>query len=107
MDRRLRAFERADKRRIYGGTRPARLLKPHIPLKFDRWDTRLPGLTEVDLVAHSGDYKEGEFVYTLNVTDVYSGWTESRAVLGRRQSGFMQQTATVQPRTACAPERVV
>src|SRR5271167_4968620 len=95
MDRRLRAFERADKRRIYGGTRPARL-KHHIPLKVDRWDARLPGFTEVDLVAHSGNYGEGEFAYTLNVTDVYSGWTESRAVLGRGQAGFMQQTATVQ-----------
>jgi hypothetical protein len=87
IDRRLKAFKVADQRRVYGGTRPGRLLKHHIPLKVDRWDARLPGFTEVDLVAHSGNCGEGEFAYTLNVTDVYSGWTESRAVLGRGQKG--------------------
>jgi len=87
IDRRLRGYKVADKKRSYGGTRPGRLLKHHIPLKVDRWDARLPGFTEVDLVAHSGNSGEGQFAYTLNVTDVYSGWTESRAVLGRGQAG--------------------
>jgi transposase InsO family protein len=90
IDRRLQASKVADKKRIYGGTRPGRLLKHHIPLRVDRWDARLPGFTEVDLVAHSGNSGEGEFAYTLNVTDVYSGWTESRAVLGRGQAGIVQ-----------------
>jgi len=90
MDRRLRAYKVGLPRRVYGGTRPGRLLKHHIPLKVDRWDARGPGFTEVDLVAHSGDSGEGEFAYTLNVTDVYSGWTESRAVLGRGQAGVVQ-----------------
>jgi transposase InsO family protein len=90
IDRRLRAYKVADKKRIYGGTRPGRLLKHHIPLRVDRWDARLPGFTEVDLVAHSGNSGEGEFAYTLNVTDVYSGWTESRAVLGRGQAGVVE-----------------
>jgi len=90
IDRRLRAYKVADKKRIYGGTRPGRLLKHHIPLRVDRWDARLPGFTEVDLVAHSGNSGQGEFAYTLNVTDVYSGWTESRAVLGRGQAGVVQ-----------------
>ena len=87
MDRRLRAYKVAYKRQRYGGTRPGRLLKHQIPLRVDRWDARVPGFTEVDLVAHSGNSGEGEFAYTLNVTDVYSGWTESRAVLGRGQAG--------------------
>ena len=30
-----------------------------------------------------GQLGGGEFAYTLNVTDVYSGWTESRAVVGQ------------------------
>jgi transposase InsO family protein len=90
IDRRLRAYRVADKKRIYGGTRPGRLLKHHIPLRVDRWDAQLPGFTEVDLVAHSGNSGEGEFAYTLNVTDVYSGWTESRAVLGRGQAGVVE-----------------
>ena len=90
IDRRLRPFKGAAQRRLYGGTRPGRLLKHLIPLKVDRWDARGPGFTEVDLVAHSGNSGEGEFAYTLNVTDVYSGWTESRAVLGRGRAGVVQ-----------------
>jgi transposase InsO family protein len=87
IDRRLRAIKLGQQRRVYGGTRPSRLLKHQIPLRVDRWDARVPGFTEVDLVAHSGNSGKGEFAYTLNVTDVYSGWTESRAVLGRGQAG--------------------
>src|SRR6516164_4862433 len=89
IDRRLRPYKASAPRRLYGGTRPGRLLKHHIPLRVDRWDARAPGFTEVDLVAHSGNSGEGEFAYTLNVTDVYSGWTESRAVLGRGQRGVV------------------
>ena len=90
IDRRLRAYKVGYKRRGDGGTRPGRLLKHYVPLKVDRWDARVPGFTEVDLVAHSGNSGGGEFAYTLNVTDVYSGWTESRAVLGRGHAGIVQ-----------------
>src|SRR6516164_532686 len=44
----------------------------------------------MDQVAHSGHSGEGEFAYTLNVTDVYRGWTESRAVRGRGRAGVVQ-----------------
>jgi hypothetical protein len=87
IDRRLRPYKASAPRHLYGGTRPVRLLKHHIPLRVDRWDARAPGFTEVDLVAHSGS--SGEFAYTLNVTDVYSGWRESRAVLGRGRAGVV------------------
>jgi transposase InsO family protein len=89
IDRRLRAYKVADKRSVYGHTRLGRLLKHLIPLRVDRWDARAPGFTEVDLVAPSGHSGEGEFAYPLNVTDVYSGWTESRAVLGRGRAGVV------------------
>ena len=90
IDRRLRPYKASAQRRLYGGTRPGRLLKHHIPLRVDRWDARAPGFTEVDLVAHSGNSGEGESAYTLNVTEVYSGWTELRAVLGRGRAGVVQ-----------------
>jgi hypothetical protein len=35
------------------------------------------------LVSHSGNSASGEFAQTLNVTDIHTTWTESRAVLGR------------------------
>jgi hypothetical protein len=56
-----------------------------IAVKTESWDVRSPGFTEIDLVSHSGNSGAGEFGHTLNVTDIHSGWTESRAVLGRSQ----------------------
>jgi len=85
IDRRLQPHKREVKRRLYGRTKPGSLLKHHIPLKVDRWETTQPGFTEVDLVCHSGDRADGEFVHSFNLTDIHTTWTETRAVLGRAQ----------------------
>ncbi len=87
MDRRLQARKRQLKTRRYGRTKPGTLLKHHIPLKTDRWDVSVPGYTEIDLVAHCGDRGDGEFVHSLNLTDIHTTWVETRAVLGRGQTG--------------------
>ena len=90
MDRRLRANKMQQKRRIYGRTRPGLLLKHQIPVKTDSWDVSTPGFTEVDLVSHSGNSADGEFAHTLNVTDIHTSWTESRAVLGKGQAAVKE-----------------
>jgi transposase InsO family protein len=100
MDRRLKAQKTQRRRRIYGRTKPGYLLKHHIPVKTDRWDVATPGFTEVDLVSHSGHSASGEFAHTLNVTDIHSTWTESRAVLGRGEEAVqraLNEIATVLP----------
>jgi hypothetical protein len=53
----------------------------------------VPGFTEGDLVAHSGKSGEGEFVHSLNATDIPSTWVETRAVLGRGQAGVQEALA--------------
>src|SRR2546428_6837965 len=85
MDRRLKEHKRQMKKRLYGRTKPGTLLKHHIPLRTDRWDVTAPGWAEVDLVAHSGDCAAGEFVHSLNLTDIDTTWVESRAVMGKAQ----------------------
>ena len=90
MDRRLKAQKRQRRRSIYGRTKPGYLLKHHIPVKTDRWDVHHPGFTEVDLVSHSGNSASGEFAHTLNVTDIHTTWTESRAVLGRGEEAVQR-----------------
>jgi len=90
MDRRLKAQKTQRRRRLYGRTKPGYLLKHHIPVKTDRWDVTTPGFTEVDLVSHSGNSASGEFAHTLNVTDIHSTWTESRAVLGRGETAVQR-----------------
>jgi len=85
MDRRLKERKLRLKRRIYGRTKPGTLLKHHIPIKTDAWDVSAPGFVEIDLVSHSGNSAEGEFVHSLNVTDIHSTWVETCAVLGKSQ----------------------
>src|SRR5712664_4204148 len=100
MDRRLKAQKTERRRRIYGRTKPGYLLKHHIPVKTDRWDVATPGFTEVDLVSHSGNSASGEFAHTLNVTDIHTTWTESRAVLGRGEEAVqraLNEIATTLP----------
>ena len=90
IDRRLRAKKRVLKRRLYGRTKPGTLLKHHIPVKTDCWDVHEPGFTEIDLVSHSGPDASGEFIHSLNLTDVQTGWVETRAVMGRGESGVVE-----------------
>ena len=63
-------------------TRPAMNLSALIPIRvyFD-WDERRPGFFEMDTVAHCGASAAGEYVKSLTLVDVYSGWTENRALL--------------------------
>jgi hypothetical protein len=96
MDRRLRARKTEQQRRLYGRTKPGLLLKHQIPIKTDCWDVDQAGFTEVDLVSHSGNSADGEFAHTLNVTDIHTTWTESRAVLGKGQSGVKAALDEVQ-----------
>ena len=48
-----------------------------------------PGWVEIDLVSHSGNSGEGEFIYSLNITDIFTGWVETYAVLGKGQRGIV------------------
>ena len=85
MDRVLAPDKRTIRRRLYGRTKPGTLLKHHIPIKTDHWDVTAPGFTEVDLVSHSGDRADGDFVQTLNLTDIHTTWVETCAVMGKSQ----------------------
>lgn len=82
IDRRLKPYRTglvAGKGRSM--TRPGSLLKSTIPLKtWHEWDDTTPGFIEIDLVSHDGGDNNGHFHYTLDATDVATGWTESITV---------------------------
>ena len=54
-----------------------------IPTKRLPWDERRPGYFEVDTVFHCGPSGSGEFICTVQMIDVATGWSERVAVLGR------------------------
>jgi len=77
---RLRQDERRLPRRK--PERTMRLLQ-EIPALRIPWDIQEPGHFEVDLVHHGGPSSTGEYLYTLQMTDVATGWSERVAVLVR------------------------
>jgi hypothetical protein len=40
---------------------------------------------EIDRVGHEGGNSSGEFCFTLNITDITTGWTETRSVKNKAQ----------------------
>lgn len=65
-------------------TKPGSLLRTQIPVRtFADWDEEYPGFLEIDLVAHCGTSTRGEYVNTLDATDINTGWTETRAVINK------------------------
>jgi hypothetical protein len=96
IDRRLGVKKRQLKKRLYGRTKPGTLLKHHIPIKTDSWNVQTPGFTEIDLVSHSGNSASGDFLYSLNVTDIHSTWVETRAVMGKSQIGVLDAMKDIQ-----------
>jgi len=85
-DRLLRADKKRQSLKGKARTKPGILLKSQIPIRtFSEWDDKRPGFVEVDLVGHDGGDASGEFAYTLNLTDVCTGWAEMQAVKNRAQ----------------------
>jgi hypothetical protein len=86
IDRVLRPERKRMALRSRARTKPGSLLKHQVPIRtFAEWDDARPGFVEIDLVGHDGGNARGEFAYTLDVTDVASGWTEPIAVRNRAQ----------------------
>jgi hypothetical protein len=71
-------------------TKPGSLIKKQVPIKLDQWDESKPGFIEADTVAHCGNSVSGQFVYTLNIVDIATGWTEQRALWGKGKRGVFE-----------------
>lgn len=96
IDRLLQPVRAQAGRRALAGTKPGTLLKRHIPLQTDTWDVCRPGFVEADTVAHCGDSLAGSFVWSLTLTDIYSGWTECRAIWNKGAQGVIAQIKDIQ-----------
>jgi hypothetical protein len=98
-DRLLAAERRKETFLHRGGTKPGTLLKSQIEIRtFADWDEDRPGFVEIDLVAHEGGNSAGDFIQTLDVTDVHTGWSEQVAVLNKAQVWVLQALKQVRGR---------
>ncbi len=79
----LRKRYRSSKKGI-SSTSPATYMKNKVPINtLDSRVTR-PGYTQADTVAHCGDRLIGEFMNSITITDIYSTWTENRALFTKK-----------------------
>lgn len=86
IDRLLAAERRGYALRGHSHTKPGSLLRSQVAVRtFAEWDEGRPGFLEIDLVSHDGGVAQGDWIHTLDATDVYSGWTETQAVKNKAQ----------------------
>ena len=66
--------------------------KELFPMRKIPYDIPEPGHFEVDMVLHCDENNVGEYIHTIQMTDVATGWCEIQAVFGRSyrvmQDGF-------------------
>ena len=86
IDRRLKSDRAKLEPRGRSHTKPGTLLKDSIPIRtWAEWNDAVPGFVEIDLVGHEGGNSQGEFCFTLDITDIGTGWTETRSVINKAQ----------------------
>ena len=80
-------------------TKPGTLVKHRIPIRRGSdWDEKVPGYVEVDLVGHEGGNARGDFAFSLNVTDVATGWTEPVAIKNKARKWTFEGLLEVRKR---------
>jgi hypothetical protein len=96
IDRYLKSYKATFARKKRAGTRPGKMFKNMIPLK--PFDSKIdkPGHVEADTVAHCGNSLSGKFAWSLTFTDIYSGWTENRAIYGKDSDGVLAAIVDIQ-----------
>ncbi len=86
IDRMLAPMRKRYQLRARSQTKPGTLLKHQIPVRtFSDWDELRPGFIEIDLVSHEGGNARGDYAFTLDATDVCTGWTETEAVRNKAE----------------------
>jgi hypothetical protein len=101
IDRRLKPERVKLEPRGRSHTKPGTLLKDSIPMRtWAEWDDAVPGFVEIDLVGHEGGNSRGEFCFTLDITDIATGWTETRSVKNKAQKWVF---AAIKDATAAFP----
>jgi hypothetical protein len=97
IDRLLKKVRARYPRRGLSGTRCGpEALKSQIPVRTDNSDITKPGFLEVDTVAHCGDSLSGEFVSSLTFVDIFSQWTENRAIANKGGAEVLRQVKAVE-----------
>jgi len=92
IDRHLQAYR---KRRGLSTTKSS-WFKHKIPIELLTDPVEEPGFVEADTVAHCGGSTAGDYINSLTVTDLMTGWTENRALWGKKAEGVVAAVAEIE-----------
>lgn len=81
-----------------GTTKPS-LLKELVPIRRGPWENPAPGFEEVDTVAHCGSTLIGDFIYSVQTTDVATTWTGLQAQLNKGQRATVKSLESMRKRS--------
>ena len=75
------------------------LLYQKIPVKVAaEWDTNEVGNVQVDYVEHCGRSSGGQFLHTVSVGDIATGWWEGEAIPARTQQATREALDRIRKR---------
>lgn len=75
------------------------LLYQKIPVKVaSEWDTREVGNLQTDYVEHCGRSNGGDYVHTLSLADIASGWWEGEPISARTQQATKEAIERIRQR---------
>ena len=97
IDRLLRSARVQHPKKGLAATRPGTLLRHAVPTRSGPPNTTRPGSVEADTVAHCDDSTEGDYVNSLTFTELFSGWTENRAVWNKSAQAVLVQLKELEP----------
>lgn len=78
--------------------RTSHRLKQLVPIKCGPQEVEQPGWFEADTVSHGGGSSSGNFMWSLTLTDIYSGWTELHGLWGNSGSEVCQALRNIEKR---------
>jgi len=91
LDRLLRPSRVQHPKKGLSATRPGTLLRHAVRTRSGPPDTTRLGSVEADTVAHCDESTEGDYVNSLTFTELFSGWTENRAVWNKSADAVLVQ----------------
>ena len=98
VDRALRPYRTREGRRGISTTSRGALLKRQIAIRtFADWTDVQPGFLEMDLVAHCGWNAAGQFLYTLSMVDVATGWVVCAGLRDKRSETVFHALHRLRP----------
>ena len=71
-------------------------VKKEVPIRAGIWTETEPGWIEADTVAHCGGRMDGNFVWSITMTDILTQWTEIRATWNRGAEGTIRRIKEVE-----------